>query len=116
MLSFLRQADSTKSHIKDDWSAEVLLALRAILFKLAIWDHDASYGAALQGLRYVDARHSGPVPGAPTRLQKSLYGLCAVGGRYGWGKWEEWLAEREGSYDQARAILQECFTNCADTN
>lgn len=26
-------------HIQDDWSAEIMLGLRAILFKLTIWDH-----------------------------------------------------------------------------
>src|ERR1700712_627149 len=32
-------------HLQDDWSQEILLALRAVLFKLSIWDNDASYGA-----------------------------------------------------------------------
>lgn len=27
------------SHIQDEWSAEIMLALRAILFKLSVWDH-----------------------------------------------------------------------------
>jgi peroxin-2 len=27
------------SHIQDDWSAEIVLLLRAILFKLSVWDH-----------------------------------------------------------------------------
>ncbi|WES02037.1 hypothetical protein PX690_21455 [Bacillus velezensis] len=40
------------THIQDDWSAEIMLALRAILFKLSIWDHDATYGATLQNLKF----------------------------------------------------------------
>ena len=78
--------------------------LRAILFKLAIWDHDASYGAALQGLKYVDCRSKGPVNSAPTKWQKSLYGLLTVGGRYAWGKWESWLVDQESGYEEVSLI------------
>ncbi|MCJ1476335.1 peroxisome assembly protein (Peroxin-2) [Lambiella insularis] len=88
------------SHLRDDWSSEIILGLRAVLFKLSIWDHNVSYGAALQNLRYTDARHTGPVPKAPGRGQKAVYGLVTVGGRYIWEKWENWLVEQEGGYDQ----------------
>jgi peroxin-2 len=27
------------SHLQDDWSDEIMLALRAVLFKLTVWDH-----------------------------------------------------------------------------
>ena len=87
-------------HIQDDYSREVLLGLRAILFKLSIWDNDASYGAALQGLRYTDARQplrTSLLP-KPTRIQKSLYGLITVFGRYAWDKYEDYLLEVESSY------------------
>ncbi|KAL4810742.1 Pex12 amino terminal region-domain-containing protein [Aspergillus unguis] len=87
-------------HLRDDWSHEIQLGLRAILFKLSIWDHDASYGAALQSLKYVDSRSSGPVYSSPTRLQKSLYGLLTVGGRYAWDKLEDWLITQEGGYEE----------------
>ncbi|KAI9771230.1 MAG: peroxisome assembly protein (Peroxin-2) [Geoglossum umbratile] len=89
-----------KSSLKDDWSAEILLALRAILFKITIWDHDASYGAALQNLKYTDARNKDPVHRPPAKWQKGLYGLFTVGGRYAWSKWEDWLVEREGGYEE----------------
>ncbi|KAL8646196.1 MAG: hypothetical protein Q9226_006971 [Calogaya cf. arnoldii] len=88
------------SHLQDEWSSEVLLALRAVLFKLSIWDHNASYGAALQNLQYTDARQAGPLPSTPTRWQKAMYGALSVGGRYGWDKWNVWLADREGNYEQ----------------
>lgn len=68
--------------VKESYEPELLLLLRAALFKLTIWDHNASYGAALQNLRYTDARHTGPVDRPPSSTQKSLYGLVAVGGRY----------------------------------
>ena len=87
------------SHLRDDFSSEILLALRAVLFKLSIWDHNASYGAVLQDLQYTDARHRGPLPTAPSKWQKAWYGLLTVGGRYGWMKWEEWLADQEGAYE-----------------
>ncbi|PLB46756.1 peroxin 2 [Aspergillus steynii IBT 23096] len=86
--------------MREDWSHEIQFALRAILFKLSIWDHDASYGAALQNLKYVDSRSKGPVHSTPTRWQKTLYGLLTVGGRYAWDKWESWLINQEGGYDE----------------
>ncbi|KFG79935.1 peroxisomal biogenesis factor 2 [Metarhizium anisopliae] len=87
-------------HLHDDWSAETLLALRAILFKLTVWDHDATYGAALQNLKYTDARRHGPVLSPPSRVQKSLYGLITVFGKYAWTRWEDWLLEQDDGYDQ----------------
>ncbi|KAL1963716.1 hypothetical protein VTN77DRAFT_7920 [Rasamsonia byssochlamydoides] len=87
-------------HIREDWSSEIQLVLRAILFKLSIWDHNASYGAALQGLRYTDSRSKSPVHVPPTKWQKILYGLFTVGGRYAWEKWENWLIDRENGYDE----------------
>jgi peroxin-2 len=86
--------------MREDWSHEILFALRAILFKLSIWDHNASYGAALQGLQYTDSRSKGPVYSSPTKWQKSIYGLLTVGGRYAWDKWESWLIGQEGGYDE----------------
>lgn len=86
--------------MREDWSHEILFALRAILFKLSIWDHNASYGAALQGLKYTDSRSKGPVYSSPTTWQKSIYGILTVGGRYAWDKWESWLITQEGGYDE----------------
>ncbi|KAK5631639.1 hypothetical protein RRF57_007353 [Xylaria bambusicola] len=88
------------TNLKDDWAAEILLALRAILFKLTVWDHDATYGAALQNLKYTDARRSGPVLVPPSRWQKSLYGLVTVAGKYGWAKWENWLLGQDNGYGE----------------
>ncbi|GME65309.1 acyl-CoA oxidase [Neofusicoccum parvum] len=87
------------SHLADEYSPEILLALRAVLFKLSIWDHNASYGAALQGLRYTDARTADPARPPPRRWQKSVYGLATVGGRYAWTKWEDWLIARTSDYE-----------------
>ena len=75
--------------------------LRTVLFKFTIWDHNASYGASLQNLKYTDARVKGLVPAIPSRWQKAWYGMFSVGGRYAWTKWENWLAEREGGYEEA---------------
>ncbi|KAL1864135.1 peroxisome assembly protein (Peroxin-2) [Diaporthe australafricana] len=95
----LKYVGGLGSNLKEEWSAEILLALRAVLFKLTVWDHDATYGAALQNLKYTDARHDGPVLVAPSRLQKSLYGLITVGGKYGWARLENWLLNQDNGFD-----------------
>src|SRR5277367_5933604 len=93
-------------HIHDDWAQEILLVLRAILFKLSIWDHDASYGASLQNLRYADARVKSSSFAMPTKWQKGFYGLFTVLGRYGWEKWEKWLVDQEGAYTAPSETVQ----------
>ena len=88
--------------LQDVYSHEITLALRAVLFKLSIWDNDSSYGASLQGLRYTDARSiflENPTLARPTTLQKSLYGLITVLGRYGWDKLNDHILKLESSYD-----------------
>lgn len=95
------------SHLSTDYSAEILLALRAILFKLTLWDHDASYGAALQGLRYTDARDKSLARPPPKRWQKTVYGLITVIGRYGWEKWEQHLVDVEGGYDEVGKVINQ---------
>lgn len=88
--------------VQDAYSREITLALRTILFKLSIWDNDASYGAFLQGLRYTDARRSNSASlelAKPTKLQKTLYGLITVLGHYGWDKLNDHIINLESSYD-----------------
>jgi len=41
------------SHIQDEWSAEIMLALRAILFKLSVWDHGMSPKALYSSAIYL---------------------------------------------------------------
>ncbi|WYZ44267.1 hypothetical protein EsH8_VII_000703 [Colletotrichum jinshuiense] len=94
-------------NLKDDWSAEIHLALRAILFKLTVWDHDATYGAALQNLKYTDARKDASVLVAPSKWQKSLYGLATIFGKYGWEKWESWLLDHDDGYSDPNPRLQQ---------
>jgi peroxin-2 len=101
-----------QSHLETDYSAEILLILRALLFKLTMWDHNASYGASLQGLRYTDARGSSstnpktiasPLPQA---WQKAVYGVVTVFGRYAWTKWESYLVDQEGGYEAPPASIR----------
>ena len=94
------------STIKDDWESEILLLLRGVLFKLTVWDHNATYGAALQNLRYTDARRGESVLVPPSKWQKSLYGLVTVGGKYMWAKWENWLLDHDDGYDQPSPRIQ----------
>ena len=103
--------------IKDDWQAEILLALRAALFKLTIWDNDATYGAALQNLKYTDARHDGSILVPPSKLQKSLYGLVTVGGNYMWTKWENWLLNHDSGFDDPNPRVEKLsrWTSAAST-
>jgi peroxin-2 len=86
------------SHIVDNYTPEILLGLRLILFKLSIWDQSASYGAHLQGLRYTDARSTAPNRPPPKPWQKAAYGLITIGGRYAWHKWEEYLLAAQEDY------------------
>jgi peroxin-2 len=94
------------THLQDEWSAEIMLALRAVLFKLTIWDHDATYGAALQNLRFTDARKQGPGLVSPSKWQKILYGLFTIGGNYAWTRWETWLVNHDTSYDEHSPMLR----------
>ncbi len=98
------QALTIQPHIHDDWSAEIQLLLRVVVFKLTMWDHNASYGASLQGLRYTDARATTSTLPAPRPWQKSMHALLSVGGRYAWSKWENWLLERESNYDHVSGL------------
>lgn len=93
-------------HIKDEWAAEIGLVLRAALWKLSIWDHGASYGASLQGLKYTDTRQTnGTRPADATRLQRAAYGLLTVVGRYAWTRWEDRLSSEENNYDSEPSVL-----------
>ena len=93
------------AHLKDDWNAEISVVLRAFLWKLSIWDHGASYGASLQGLKYVDARDRNKLARSEaTKLQRAAYGLLTVGGRYAWTRWEDHLTSLESSYDEPSTL------------
>lgn len=94
------------SHLQDEWAAEIMLALRAALFKLTIWDHNATYGAALQNLRFTDARNKSPNLAPPSRWQKAFYGIFMVGGNYAWTRWEDWLIDNDNGYDDPSPTIQ----------
>jgi peroxin-2 len=76
-------------HLLDDYTDEITLFLRAVVFKLTVWDHGASYGASLQNLWYTDARSIRPA--RPKKWQKGLLGVLSVGGPYMWQKWQDRL-------------------------
>lgn len=94
------------TQLHSEYSSEILLILRSVLFKLTIWDHDSSYGASLQGLRYTDARDKSLSRPPPKKWQKGVYGLTTVFGRYGWAKWEDYLADQEGGYDERSPMIR----------
>ncbi|KAF8462560.1 Pex12 amino terminal region-domain-containing protein [Kalaharituber pfeilii] len=87
--------------LKETFEPELMAILRAALFKLTIWDNNATYGAALQNLKYIDARSSkGGRDRPPTRSQKILYGLITVGGRYLYARLNLWLLARSNPEDE----------------
>lgn len=94
------------AHLQDEWSAEIMLVLRSVLFKLTVWDHDATYGAALQNLKFTDARLKGTVLRSPSKWQKTLYGLFSVGGGYTWTRLENWLADQDNGYDELSPLVR----------
>lgn len=61
---------------------------------------DATYGAALQNLKFTDARKKGPILVSPSKWQKTLYGIFTVGGQYAWKRWEDWLVDNDNGYDE----------------
>ncbi|KAK3716535.1 peroxisome assembly protein (Peroxin-2) [Vermiconidia calcicola] len=94
------------AHLKDEWGAEINGTLRTILWKLSIWDHGASYGASLQGLKYIDARKSAAARAEATAWQRIAYGLLTVGGRYTWTRWEDHLSTLENGYDEPSPTIR----------
>ena len=91
------------THLTDTYAAEILLALRLVLFKLSIWNNNASYGAHLQGLRYSDARSNAPNHPPPKPWQKAAYGFITVAGRYAWTKWQDYLLAADDDYTRPEA-------------
>lgn len=35
-----------------------------------------------------------------------MYGVVTIGGRYAWHRWEDWLADREGSYEEVILLFR----------
>ncbi|KAL1303877.1 hypothetical protein AAFC00_000331 [Neodothiora populina] len=126
LLSLLRGqvSDALKyfgGHLSDDWSTEIGAVLRAVIWKLSIWDRATSYGASLQGLHYVDARrehlHSIAGDSEATKWQRAAYGVITVGGRYSWQRLEDWLLDRESGYDESTPFVKQVsrLTSWANT-
>lgn len=97
------------SHITDTYAAEILLGLRLVLFKLSVWNNNASYGAHLQGLRYTDARSESSSRPPPKPWQKAAYGVITVGGRYAWSKWEDYLRAAGEDYTRPASATMEAL-------
>ncbi|KAL9115735.1 MAG: hypothetical protein Q9227_000103 [Pyrenula ochraceoflavens] len=120
LLSLLKSqvGDALKYYspnLQVEWSDEIMLILRAVIFKLSIWDHNASYGASLQNLVYADARSSATgKAAAPKRWQKGAYGLITVAGRYCWAKWQDWLLDQESDYNQTPTPRTELLSRLTD--
>ncbi|KAL9621394.1 MAG: hypothetical protein Q9160_004154 [Pyrenula sp. 1 TL-2023] len=107
-------------NFESDWTDEISFLLRAILFKLSIWDHNASYAAALQNLVYTDARSTSPTKPPPSRAQKAAYGSLTVLGYYAWTKWTAYLSSIENYDDSPQSsyvlILSRLTTRLSTTH
>jgi peroxin-2 len=79
----------------------MVFPLKSLLdLQLANLRLDATYGAALQNLKFTDARKKGPILVSPSKWQKTLYGIFTVGGQYAWRRWEDWLVDNDNGYDE----------------
>lgn len=71
--------------IKENYESELMLVLKALLFKFTIWDYGTTYGAKLQNLALVNASTKRPIG----RKARALYGLITIMGPYAWLKLQE---------------------------
>ncbi|KAG9303734.1 hypothetical protein G9A89_018631 [Geosiphon pyriformis] len=75
---------------KETFEPELVALLQFALYRLSIYDSDATYGAQLQNLKYRNEKaHGGgfqsTATNAPlTKFQRMLYGALNVGGQYVW--------------------------------
>ncbi|KAK9486042.1 Pex12 amino terminal region-domain-containing protein [Lipomyces starkeyi] len=86
-----------QSQIKEHYTTELQLLLKALVWKYTVWDNSATYGGLLQNLRIVDAgsgKLSKGVLRSPSRRTKLTIGLFTVFGDYVWQKLMEHMAER----------------------
>ncbi|KAK9352716.1 Pex12 amino terminal region-domain-containing protein [Lipomyces doorenjongii] len=84
-----------QSQIKEHYTTELQLLLKALLWKFTVWDNSATYGGLLQNLRIVDSRIlSKGVLRSPSRRKKLAIGLFTVFGDYIWQKLLGYMAER----------------------
>ncbi|RPA77603.1 hypothetical protein BJ508DRAFT_364391 [Ascobolus immersus RN42] len=94
-----------KPSLTESFAPELMLLLRAVLFKLSIWDHNATYGSLLQNLHYTDARSPPGSHRAPTRAQKSIYGFVTVFGRYFYSRLDNYLIQHPTSHPKLSALM-----------
>lgn len=71
--------------VKEDYEPELMLVLKALLFKFTIWDHSTTYGAKLQNLVLVNSSTKRPI----CHKTRALYGVITILGPYVWLKLHE---------------------------
>ncbi|KAK9463388.1 Pex12 amino terminal region-domain-containing protein [Lipomyces oligophaga] len=71
-----------QSSWKDRYASELGLILKALLWKVTVWDNSATYGGLLQNIRLVDARSNSKFLKSPSKSQKLVYGFLAIFGQY----------------------------------
>ena len=91
----LDSALSLFPRVSDNWNGYLRAAVRAVIWKVGIWDRGESYGSAMQSLQYVGL----------TRSKKLVLGLVAVVGPL--------LQERLGQGVRGRARLVSSYLEAA---
>lgn len=84
--------------MKDQYESEIVMLLKALLWKFTIWDHSTSYGGLLENLRLVDGRKHNAKRGvlrSPSNAQKIALGILTVFGDYGWRKFKDFLSQQD---------------------
>ncbi|KAK9237621.1 Pex12 amino terminal region-domain-containing protein [Lipomyces kononenkoae] len=84
-----------QSQVKEHYTTELQLLLKALIWKFTVWDNSATYGGLLQNLRIVDASHGLLREGVlrnPSRRKMLVVGLFTVLGDYVWHKLMEYMA------------------------
>ena len=66
-----------QSAFKAKFDPELTLFIHLVLYKLSVWDHGASYGAKLQGLKYAPIRgHFQALTCAPSAVVLDAHTEC----------------------------------------
>ncbi|KAI0660926.1 peroxisomal biogenesis factor 2 [Cubamyces menziesii] len=73
----LNLANST---LKAKLEPELTLLIHLVLYKFSVWDHGASYGAKLQGLKYMSSKHGTRLHGGSglPRSALALHGVLTI--------------------------------------
>ncbi|ODQ64872.1 hypothetical protein NADFUDRAFT_51473 [Nadsonia fulvescens var. elongata DSM 6958] len=90
--------------IRDTYDAELSVLLKAILFKLTVWDNGTTYGGKLQNLKLSGSKSVREGSRRLGKLQARLLalGIVTVLGEYTWIKLHQYLQTKYEDLDMSR--------------